>query len=268
LPPTLVAAAFLVAVLSALALMVYITWRGSKPSAFFREAVRTTYELQLQESDINGYYELKDRLHGQAEAEPEALLHTPFEAGASADGVPWAGAWVSKLAPEDKISLQKALMRRLVSGIERLNQVQKDKPGNWKLWRGKLISERYWGSFCEAEALVDEEISSCLEEAEELEPGWREHIFPNAVQIWRMQKQRDVEKKVQKKAVEQQKKQKEKEVRKKEVDARLEVEEKLRQERLAEKMMEKLLREEENDAKCKAKGKAAAAKPKPKAKRK
>lgn len=34
-------------------------------------------------------------------------------------------------------------------------------PGNWNLWRQKLISERYWASLVEAERLVSEEISAC-----------------------------------------------------------------------------------------------------------
>merc|ERR1712032_876722 len=125
--------------------------------------------------------------------------------------------------------------------------------------RGKLVSERYWGSFCEAEAIVDEEISSCLNEAEELEPGWREHIFPQAVQIWRRQKQFEMEKRDQKKAVEHEKKKKEKEQKRKEVEERMKEEDKQRQERLAEKNMEKLLREEERAASNKLKGKPAAA---------
>merc|ERR1711920_1081388 len=108
--------------------------------------------------------------------------------------------------PEERMGLKQALMKRLVACIDPLDQVQRDKPGNWKLWRGKLVSERYWGSLCDAERLVSEEIDSCTAEAEELEPGWREHIFPQAVQIWRRQKQFEMEKRDQKKAVEHEKK--------------------------------------------------------------
>merc|ERR1712179_641519 len=108
-------------------------------------------------------------------------------------------------------SLKWALIKRLVASIDQLDKVQRDKPGNWKLWREKLLSEVYWNSLCEAERLISAEIDTCVAEAEELEPGWREVVFRQAVQHWRMGKQREEEKKVAKKAVEQQKKAKERE---------------------------------------------------------
>lgn len=266
LPPALVAGCFLVACLTALVLMVYIAWRGSKPSGFFSEAVSSTYVLELPEAEINTYYDLKERLYG-------SLPEDPAAEAAAAEGIEGGlVSWTRRLSNDDRSSLQQALMKRLVKGIERLDQVQRDKPGNWKLWRGKLVSERFWASLCDAERLIGEEIDNCLAEAEELEPGpppWREQIFQQAVHIWRMERQRSVEKKVQKKQVEQVKKQKEKEERRKVVEVKLAEEEKLRQERLAEKAMEKLLKEEESmsSKKDKTKGKEKAA-PKPKAKKK
>merc|ERR1712183_420587 len=78
---------------------------------------------------------------------------------------------------------------------ELLDQVQRDKPGNWKLWREKLISEHFWATLCEAEKVFGEEIDACVAEAEDLEPGWKQFIFRQAVQMWRVSKQREVEKK-------------------------------------------------------------------------
>lgn len=265
MPPVFVAIAFFAAVAAALALMAFIAWRGSKPSEFFLEAVQETYELQLPEAEIDAYYDLKDRLEAQY----------GNESGGTPVGSPGAGdmngcgrqvqqSWTQRVPPELRQELQKALMRRLVGGIEKLDQVQTDKPGSWKLWRRKLLSERYWASLCDAERLVGEEIDCCVAEADELEPGWRESVFPQAVRCWRMQKHQDAEKKASKKAVEQVKKQKEKDVRRVEVEARQKEDDRLRQEKLAEKAMEKLLREEEKAAK--AKPKAAAAKPKAKKK--
>merc|ERR1719482_1600050 len=86
--------------------------------------------------------------------------------------------WVRELSAEERMMLKRQLVKRLVADIDRLDQVQRDKPGNWKLWRGKLITERYWNSLLDAERLVGEEIDACVAEAEELEPGWREHVFP------------------------------------------------------------------------------------------
>lgn len=255
--PVFVLGCFLVAVATALGLMAFLAWRGSKPSTFFLDAVRETYELELPETEIIAYYELKERLQRQHGGDDAA----GGDLAAAAEGQAWEMSWVCKVPPEELQILKKALMRRLVSCVDKLDQVQRDKPGNWKLWRSKLVSERYWSSLCDAEKLVSEEIDSCIAEAEELEPGWRQHIFPQAVRFWRMQKQQEMEKKVQKKAVQHEKKQKEKEIKRKEVEERLKEEDKLRQERLAEKAMEKLLREEEKAAAAASKAKA-----KPKAK--
>lgn len=257
MPPVLVVVAFLVAVLVVGALMVYVTWRGSKPSDFFQEAVGSRYDLTLPEAEIDAYYDLKDKL--QQKYAPEVAN------GEEAEGDGENG-WIQKVPGEERSELHRALMRRLVGCIDKLDQVQKDKPGNWKLWRAKLVSERFWSSLCEAEQLVSQEVDSCIAEAAELQPEWKDHIFPQAVQCWRMQKQHDLEKKAAKKAVVHEKKQKEKEVKRKEVEKKLEEEDKQRQERAAEKMMEKLLREEEAQS-AKAKGKNREA-PKSKGKKK
>lgn len=257
LPPELVAGCFLVAGLAAVAFMVYTAWSGSKPSPFYTEAVSEMYELELPENEIDSFYDMKDALQAKVGVEADAV---------GPDGTPLP--WAHQLPPEEKLGLQQALMRRLVKGIERLDQVQRDKPGNWKLWRGKLVSERFWASLCEAERVIGEEIDICLSEAEELEPGWREHIFQQAVHIWRMEKNQQLEKKEQKKAVVQEKKAVVKEARRAIVEVKQAEEAKIREERNAEKMMEKLLREEEAAAKKdkkKGQDKVAA---KPKAKKK
>jgi len=260
LPSIVVIGGFIVAAAAALGFMAYLAWRGSQPSDFFTEAVHATYDLQLPEAEIDAYYELKDRVQRQnGVAPPEEGPPGASDNGAEedADGQAAEPSWVQSVPPEEAMILKRALMRRLVSCIDKLDQVQRDKPGNWKLWRGKLVSERYWTSLCDSERLVSEEIDSCVAEAEELEPGWRQHIFPQAVQFWRSSKQQDMEKHVAKTVVVNEKKEKVQEQRKKEMEEKQKVEDKIRQERLAEKAMEKLLREEEAAAaRSKAKPKA------------
>jgi len=251
--PVLLAVGLLSAVGLAFAALAYIAYRGSKPSGFFLEAVQLVYDLQLPEVEIAAYYELKDRLyskHAESSSDGTGVVDA---SGAPVSPADAEVSWLRNLAPEELVILKKALMMRLVRDIDRLDQVQRDKPGNWKLWRGKLVSERYWGSLLEAERLVSEEIDNCVAEAEVLEPGWREHVFPQAVQCWRMEKMRDMEKKAQKKAVETQKKAGQKEIRAVEVAAKQVEEDIKRKERAAEKAMEKLLQEEEKDSKAKKK---------------
>lgn len=259
MPPILVAIGFFLAVLASLASMAYVAWRGSQPSAFFAETVSDVYELQLDEDGIDAYYDLKDKMHQKYAPEDAQGSGTndTCEPDVDGDPSPAAPTWVQKAPPDARQELQKALMKRLVGGIDRLDQVQKDKPGNWRLWRSKLVSERFWGSLCEAEKMVTEEIDLCLAEANELEPGWREHIFPQALQCWRALKQKEFQQQAEKKEVQQQKKAKEQEERRKVAEIREAEEDKQRQARLAEKAMEKLLREEalEVSAKTKDKGK-------------
>eukprot|EP00434_Breviolum_minutum_P022522 symbB.v1.2.019870.t1/scaffold1647.1/size107771/6 len=240
----LFAVAFFLVVVVAASMMAYVAWRGSKPSDFFLEAVQETYQCELSEVEINAYYDLKDRMRQQKA--PDAWLR-------------------ELLSPEERRVLQSALMKRLVSCFDRLDQVQRDKPGNWNLWKQKLISERYWASIVEAEREVSEEISSCVAEAGVLEPGWNSHIFNQAVHIWRQQKQQFAEKKEVKKDKEKQKKEIEKAEKRKEVEAKLAEEEKARQEKLAQKAMDQLLREEEMKESSKVKQRGA--KPKGKVKK-
>jgi len=256
LPQFLVGAVFLIAAGGALAVIVYLAWKGSKPSSFFTEAVTECYELELSEADIDAFYELKEKLQGHYF--PDYEKH--FEE-AQDDGKP-IERWTSKVPTEERGNLQKSLMRRLVSCIGKLDQVQKDKPGNWKLWQSKLISEQYWQTLLDAEKMVSTEIDSCIAEADELEHGWKERVFHQGVQLYRMQKQQDFEKKAVKKEVENQKKAVEKEEKRKEVEKRLVVEDAIKQVKAAEKAMEKLLREEEAASKAKGKAKDAKAKTK------
>lgn len=249
IPPDVVAGIFLVAAIIGVAVLVYMVRGGSKPTGFFSEAVSDRYVMDLPEAEIDAFYDLRDKFMRQVGYTGPAEGEKPEH-------------WAAKLPQEERRAICQSLMNRLVKTIERLDKVQTEKPGSWKLWQKKLISEQYWASLVEAEKIVGEEIDVCMAEADELEPGWREHIFPQAVQLWRMEKQQLAAKKEQKKAVEKHKKDKEKEARRSVVQAKQEIEDQIRQEKAAEKAMEKLLREEELAAK-KEKGKAKA-KPKKK----
>lgn len=254
-PPILVAVVFGLACVASIVIMIRMTRRGSKPTDFFSDAVSSVYELQLPEAEIEAYYQLKDKLQRLVESE----VSENTEAAEGTNGVQptqQTSTWVARLPIEKRKELHQALMKRLVSSLDKLEKVQTDKPGTWKLWREKLVSERYWQSLLDGERLVGQEIDDCQDEADEIEPGWKEIIFRQAVNIWRADKHYEKEKKVLKKEVEKQKKAKEKEGRAKELDKKKELEDKIREEQKAEKMMEKLLKEEANEGKKKQKGNA------------
>merc|ERR1712087_236018 len=224
IPHVVVIGVFVVAVAVALAAIGYMAWRGSKASDFFAEAVHSTYQLSLPFADIDAYEDLKEKMR-KAYA-PEVPADAPRPSG---EGHQFELSWVQRIPPEEKQHLKQALMKRLVGCIDPLDQVQRDKPGNWKLWRGKLVSERYWNSLVESEKIVSEEIDACIAEANELEPGWRDHVFQHAVQIWRRQKQELGEKKDKIKEKVKEKKDAEKEIKRKEVEKKQEEEDKKKQ---------------------------------------
>jgi len=257
LPPILVALAFLIAVVASLVFMAYVSWKGSKPTDFFTEAVSGNYDMDLPEAEINAYYDLKEKL--QTQYAPESLDEEE-EVDEDPENTPPKERWTLKLPDEERGNLQKALMQRLVCSIERLDKVQRDKPGNWKLWREKLVSEHYWESLQASEKMVGDEIDHCVAESDEIQPGWREVIFRQAVQCWRMKKQHETEKKEVKKVKVDQKKEVIKAEKAVINEAKKEIEDKLKQEKLAQKAMEQLLKEEEQEAK--KKGGSAKAKPK------
>lgn len=254
-PHVVVIGVFVVAIGIALAIIGYMAWRGSKTNPFFLEAVPSLYPLTLPDADIDFYEDLKERL--QKSYAPEALGYVNGTPNGSAEAQPFTPSWAQKVPPEELMGLKHALMKRLVACIDPLDQVQRDKPGNWKLWRGKLVSERYWNSLVDGEKIVSEEIDACIAEANELEPGWRDHVFQQAVQIWRRQKQELVEKKEKIKEKVKEKKSVIQEVKRVETDKKKEEEDKKKQERLAEKAMEQLLREEEKASAAKNKAQSA-----------
>lgn len=279
-PMALVAVAFLVVVGAALGLMAYLAWKGNKPTDFFTEAVGTTYTAaDLSQAEIDAYYDMKDELQQKYAPEYAAQAAAVAAAEEAGEEVPALERWTLKVPQEQRTELQKALMKRLVTDIGKLDQVQKDRPGNWKLWQTKLITERFWSSLLEAEKTVSQEIDECIAEAEEIEPGWRDHIFPQAVQIYRMQRQQEYEKQAreqaQKQALSEQKqaannaeqaktkaisdrrKEMEKEVKRRQAEAAKTKQEKEMEENAAKKAMEELLKEEE-DAEAAKKGKKKA----------
>merc|ERR1719343_1849659 len=78
--------------------------------------------------------------------------------------------------------------------------------------------------------MVGQEVDSCIEEAGQIDPAWRDVIFRQAVQCYRMQQQQQEEKKEIKKAVISEKKEKEREEKRKEIERRVEIERKLQEE--------------------------------------
>lgn len=247
-----IAVAFFLVIAIAIALIVFLIRRGEdNKSNWFSEHVSKDYELNLPMEEINQFYDLKERILGKF-IDEAALNGTTDES---------VEITARSLPDHSKQILKNALMTRMVKDIDRLVQVQKDKPGNYRLWHHKLVSERYYASMCDAERELSEEIDQCLEEAEEMEPGWKEQVFQHAVYLWRQDKARLHEKKHIKKQNLNAKKEIVREEKKKEDEIKKKKEEEEKQRVAAEKAMEKLLKEEERQASTKTKKKSGVSEP-------
>ncbi|KAJ1497198.1 translocation protein S66, partial [Coelomomyces lativittatus] len=85
---------------------------------------------------------------------------------------------------QDQIKqLKTLLMRRTMTNVERVFALREDRTALSLLVSQGSIGDHLWHEFLEAEHEIDQEISSCVQEAELLQPGWSKLIFPQAAQL-------------------------------------------------------------------------------------
>ena len=133
-------------------------------------------------------------------------------------------------------------MKRCIADIPLVQHIQKESAGMNKLYSQSMCSVKQWKTYQAAEQLVSAEVEEVRAEADEIEPGWSQAIWRQAMQYHQMiknrhemeQKAREQQMIAQKKAEEEAKKPK------------------LTPEQKAEKAAEELLKEEEQE-KAKAK---------------
>jgi hypothetical protein len=86
--------------------------------------------------------------------------------------------------------LAQALMKRAIADIPILQHIQRESPGMNKLYSQSMCSEKQWRAYQHAEALVSAEVNEVREEADQVEPGWSQGIWRQAMQYHQMLKQR------------------------------------------------------------------------------
>ncbi|CAM9921434.1 unnamed protein product, partial [Choristocarpus tenellus] len=79
--------------------------------------------------------------------------------------------------------LRNALLKRAIADIPIILRMQNEGPGIYNMYQQAMIGEKEWQSFQEAEAMISEEIESVQEEADEIEKGWSQSIWPLAMQL-------------------------------------------------------------------------------------
>lgn len=86
--------------------------------------------------------------------------------------------------------LAQALMKRCIADIPLVTHIQKESAGMNKLYSNSMCSVKQWRSYQAAETLVSSEVDEVRAEAEEIEPGWSQVIWRQAMQYHNMLKQR------------------------------------------------------------------------------
>jgi len=217
-PAIFLALAFLGAVI-----LYYFNYQRTKKKqmereAFFYDMDGDKFNIKLP-SAVDEYYEVKDKCI-QAGWEPGK---PPKNASEAADGPARV--------------LAQALMKRCIADIPLVTHIQKESAGMNKLYSQSMCSVKQWKTYQAAEALVSSEVEEVRAEADEVEPGWSQAIWRQAMQYHNMLKNRhEMEAKAREAAL-LKKKMEEEEAKKP----------KLTPEEKAEKMAEELIKAEERE---------------------
>ena len=87
-------------------------------------------------------------------------------------------------------ALAQALMKRAIADIPMVTHIQKESSGMNKLYSQSMCSVNQWRSYQAAESLVSTEVEEVRAEADEIEPGWSQAIWRQAMQYHQMLKQK------------------------------------------------------------------------------
>lgn len=151
--------------------------------AFFFDMDGDKFNIQLPEA-VDEYYEVKEK-----------CMNAGWE-----PGKPPADAKEAANGPT-RIMAQ-ALMKRCIADIPLVTHIQKESPGMNKLYSQSMCSIKQWKSYQAAESLVSQEVEDVRHEADEIEPGWSQAVWRQAMQYHQMLKNRnEVEKKQREEAI-------------------------------------------------------------------
>ncbi len=81
-------------------------------------------------------------------------------------------------------------MKRCIADIPIVTHIQSESAGMNKLYSQSMCSVKQWKSYQAAEAMVSAEVEEVRAEADEIEPGWSQVIWRQAMQYHQMLKQK------------------------------------------------------------------------------
>ncbi|KAK9708491.1 Translocation protein S66 [Basidiobolus ranarum] len=149
-----------------------------------------------------------------------------------------------ELKPEaDEFQLKAALLRRAMTDVERIMELQNNKGPLQQLVKTGAIGEDVWNQFEAAEKDMEGELMEVVHEANTFKEGWGQQIFPQASDMLAHERQKTLRKELNEQMLAEQ-----------EVRLRFEAKDQVRREQESKKAYEELMREESKAAgKMKAK---------------
>jgi len=156
-------------------LLVYLfRSKKSEVDEFFEEMDGDKFNLKLP-SQVDEYYDVKDKC---------------IDAGWEPGVAPPPGKQNTADPKGHHRVLAQALMKRCISDIPIVTHIQKESAGMNKLYSQSMCSVKQWRSYQAAEALVSNEVDEVRAEADEIEPGWSQVIWKQAMQYHTMLKKK------------------------------------------------------------------------------
>jgi len=219
------------------AMFLFLQMRKKKKNAdvddFFSNLDGDKFNLKLPAA-VDEYYEVK----GKCEADG-------WEPGQPSEG--------ATPSPHHR-ALAQALMKRCIADIPIVSHIQRESAGMNKLYSQSMCSVKQWKSYQAAEAMVSAEVEEVRAEADEVEPGWSQVVWRQAMQYHNMLKQKEEQAKAQHAAQQKaiaDKKKSEDDKKKAEADRYNAVKDKVDEEKArivnAEKTAQELLKAEERE---------------------
>jgi hypothetical protein len=159
-----------------IAILYYFNFRRNKRKqqereAFFYDMDGDKFNIKLP-SAVEEYYEIKEK-----------CLKAGWDAGQPPKNATEAANGPARV-------LAQALMKRCIADIPLVTHIQKESTGMNKLYSQSMCSVKQWKSYQAAEQMVSSEVEEVRAEADEIEPGWSQAIWRQAMQYHNMLKNR------------------------------------------------------------------------------
>jgi len=156
-------------------IFIFVQLRKKKKNAevdeFFANLDGDKFNLQLPAA-VDEYYEVKEKCE-DAGWEPNTPPEDP-----------------TKASPHHR-ALAQALMKRCMADIPIVTHIQSESAGMNKLYSQSMCSVKQWKSYQAAEAMVSAEVEEVRAEADEIEAGWSQVVWRQAMQYHNMLKQKE-----------------------------------------------------------------------------